>query len=57
MSIVPILQSIAQIKALFQQDKWENLCGELCHYHLYGIGSRSKSTHKYISELLGEDDH
>ena len=23
MSIVPILQSIAQIKALFQQDKWE----------------------------------
>ena len=54
MSIVPILQSIAQIKALFQQDKWE-IFVENCAITIYmGSGPGAKSTHKYISELLGE---
>ena len=53
-SIVPILQSIAQIKALFQQDKWE-IFVENCAVTIYmGSGPGAKSTHKYISELLGE---
>ena len=52
-SIVPILQSIAQIKALFQQDKWE-IFVENCAITIYmGSGPGAKSTHKYISELLG----
>ena len=54
MSIVPILQSIAQAKALFPQDKWEIFI-ENCAVLVYmGSGPAAKSTHKFISELIGE---
>ena len=54
MSIVPILQSIAQAKALFPQDKWEIFI-ENCAVLIYmGSGPAAKSTHKFISELIGE---
>ena len=54
MSIVPILQSIAQAKALFPQDKWEIFI-ENCAVLVYmGSGPAAKTTHKFISELIGE---
>ncbi len=54
MSIVPVLQSVAQIKALFTQHKWE-IFMENCAAVVYlGSGPASYSTHKYISDLLGE---
>jgi type IV secretion system protein VirD4 len=54
MSIIPILQSIAQAKALFPQDKWEIFI-ENCAVLVYmGSGPAAKTTHKFISELIGE---
>ncbi len=54
MSIVPILQSIAQAQALFPQNKWEIFI-ENCAVMVYlGSGPGAKSTHEYISKLLGD---
>ena len=54
MSIVPILQSIAQAQALFPQNKWE-IFVENCAVMVYlGSGPGAKSTHEYISKLLGD---
>lgn len=54
MSIVPVLQSISQIKAIFPQDKWEIFLDN-CAVTIYlGSGPMSYPTHKYISDLLGE---
>ena len=54
LSIVPILQSIAQIKTLFPNDKWEIFC-ENCAVMIYlGSGPSAFSTHEYISKLLGD---
>ncbi|WP_334104141.1 VirD4-like conjugal transfer protein, CD1115 family [Muricomes intestini] len=54
MSIVPILQSVSQIKAIFPQDKWE-IFMENCAAAIYlGSGPMAHSTHKYISDLLGD---
>ena len=54
MSIVPVLQSISQIKAVFPQDKWEIFLDN-CAIVLYlGSGPASYSTHEYISKLLGD---
>lgn len=54
MSIVPVLQSAAQIKALFTQDKWEIFMDNCAAVVYLGSGPASYSTHKYISDLLGE---
>ena len=54
LSIVPILQSIAQIKALFPQDKWEIFLDNCATVIYLGTGPASYSTHEYISKLLGD---
>ena len=54
MSIVPILQSIAQIKAIFPQDKWEVFLDNCAVMIYLGSGPAAFSTHEYISKLLGE---
>lgn len=47
-----ILQNISQLKGLFKDD-WEGIIGNadaFCY-----LGGNEKSTHKYISELLGKE--
>lgn len=54
LSIIPMLQSISQIKSIFPQDKWE-IFNENCAAVIYmGSGPTAYSTHKYISDMLGE---
>lgn len=53
-SMIPILQSVAQIKALFSAEKWEIIMDN-CPIMIYlGAGAGALDTHKYISELLGK---
>lgn len=54
MSIVPILQSVAQIKAIFPQEKWEVFLDNCAVMMYLGSGPAAYSTHEYISKLLGE---
>ena len=54
LSIVPVLQSIAQIKAVFPQDKWEIFLDNCAAVIYLGSGPASYSTHEYISKLLGD---
>lgn len=46
-----IIQNLAQIKALFK-DTWETITGN-CDTLVY-LGGNEKSTHQYISEMLGK---
>lgn len=50
-----IIQNLAQLKDLFKgsQNTWETILGN-CDSLLY-LGGNEKSTHKYISELLGKE--
>lgn len=50
-SAVIIIQNLAQIKALFKET-WETITGN-CDTLVY-LGGNEKSTHEYISELLGK---
>lgn len=54
MSIVPVLQSISQIKAIFPNEKWEIFLDNCATVVYLGAGPASFSTHEYISKLLGE---
>ena len=54
MSIVPVLQSISQIKAVFPNEKWEIFLDNCATVVYLGSGPASFSTHEYISKLLGE---
>lgn len=54
LSIVPILQSIAQIKSVFPQEKWEVFLDNCAVMIYLGSGPAAFSTHEYISKLLGE---
>lgn len=54
MSMVPVLQSIAQIKAIFPQEKWEVFLDNCAVMIYLGSGPAAHSTHEYISKLLGE---
>lgn len=51
-SVSIILQNLAQLKALFEK-QWESIVGN-CDEFLY-LGGNEKSTHKYVSELLGKE--
>ncbi len=51
-SVSIIIQNLAQLKALFEKE-WESLTGN-CDQLLY-LGGNEKSTHQYISELLGKE--
>lgn len=50
-SVSIILQNLAQLKARFRND-WESIIGN-CDSFLY-LGGNEKSTHKYVSELIGK---
>ena len=53
-SLIPILQSVAQLKSLYPGDKWQILMDN-CAVLLYlGSGSGALETHKYISDLAGD---
>jgi len=54
MSIVPVLQSISQIKAVFPNEKWEIFLDNCATVVYLGSGPASFSTHEYISKLLGD---
>lgn len=51
-SVSIIIQNMAQLKALFK-DSWENITGN-CDTLLY-LGGNEKSTHEYISKMLGKE--
>lgn len=52
-SMIPILQSISQIKTLFKDDKWETIMDNVATVVFLGSGPLAAPTHKYISEALG----
>ena len=52
-SMVPILQSIAQAKAIYPNEKWEIMMDNMAAVVFLGSGPQAKSTHEYISETLG----
>ena len=54
LSIVPVLQSFAQIKAIFPNEKWEIFLDNCATMIYLGAGPASFSTHEYISKLLGD---
>ncbi len=53
-SMIPILQSVSQIKTLFRDDKWETMMDNLASVVYLGSGPMAESTHKFISEALGK---
>ncbi|MFR6328760.1 MAG: TraG/TraD/VirD4 family protein, partial [Eisenbergiella sp.] len=53
-SLIPILQSVAQLKALYPGDKWQILMDNCAVLMYLGSGSGALETHKYISELIGK---
>ena len=55
MSMVPVLQSIAQIKASFPQEKWEVFLDNCAVMIYLGSGPAAFSTHEYISKLEIEE--
>lgn len=54
MSMVPILQDIAQIKTLFPNDKWEIFTGNCAAMIYLGSGPTAHTTHQWISDMLEE---
>lgn len=53
-SMIPIFQSIAQMKTLFKEEKWGVLMDNAATVVYLGSGPLAESTHKYISEALGK---
>lgn len=53
-SMIPILQSVAQIKVCFTTDKWEVIMDNCPTMIFLGSGAGALDTHKFISELLGK---
>lgn len=51
-SAVIMLQSIAQAKAIFPNDKWEIMMDNLATVLYLGSGPWAKSTHEFVSECL-----
>lgn len=52
--MLPIVQSISQLKTVMKDDKWETLMDNMSAVLFLGSGPLAKSTHEYISELLGK---
>lgn len=52
MSIVPILQDIAQIKTLYPNDKWEIFTGNCAITVFLGSGATAHTTHQWVSDML-----
>lgn len=53
-SMIPILQSVAQIKVCFNAEKWEVIMDNCPTMIFLGAGAGALETHRYISELLGK---
>jgi len=51
MSATIIIQNMAQLKTLYEKDKWETIPGN-CDTLIY-LGGNEQSTHKYISDSMG----
>ena len=54
-SMIPILQSVAQIKANFPSERWQVLMESCAVMMFLGSGPGAKDTHQYISEVLGKE--
>ena len=54
LSMIPFLQSVAQIKTLFKDAKWETILDNCAAFAYLGSGPGAYSTHEYISNLLGD---
>lgn len=52
--MVPVVQSISQLKALMPQDKWEIFMDNCAATIYLGSGPMSTDTHEYVSKALGE---
>lgn len=53
-SMIPMLQSIAQLKTLYKDSKWEVFMDNVATVAFLGSGPLAESTHKYISEALAK---
>lgn len=53
-SMIPILQSVSQIKTLYKDSKWEVITDNTATVVYLGSGPTAETTHKWISDLLGE---
>lgn len=52
-SMIPILQSVSQIKTLYQSDKWEVIMDNVATVVFLGAGPAATGTHEFISKALG----
>ena len=52
-AMIPILQSVSQIKTLYQNDKWETIMDNVATVAFLGSGPLAHSTHEFISNALG----
>lgn len=52
--MVPIFQSIAQMKALFPNDKWQIILDNCSFFCFWGAAPSAQETHEFISKLLGD---
>ena len=50
--IVIVLQSLAQLKSLYKEERWEGIIGN--NDTIIYLGGNEASTHKYVSEQLGK---
>lgn len=53
-SMIVYLQSIAQIKTLFKDAKWETIMDNISTVLYLGSGPTAEGTHKFISDVLGK---
>lgn len=53
-NMIPMLQSVSQLKTLFKEDKWEVYFDVAATVVYLGSGPAAKSTHEFISALLAE---
>lgn len=54
LSIIPVLQDLAQAKTLFPNDRWETFVGNCAALLYFGSGPGAHSTHQMISEMLSK---
>lgn len=52
--MVPILQSIAQLKTLYPNDKWQIILDNCSFFCFWGAAPSAQETHEFISKLLGD---
>lgn len=53
-SLIPILQSIAQLQTLYKDNQWKIMFDNASVFAFFGAAPGAYDTHKYISDLLGE---